>query len=150
MFRLFAIGIALSLIAALPAKAEDFETGLAAYDRGNYASALQEWRPLSVQGNAKAQHSLGVMYFYGEGVPQSYSEAMRWWHKAAAQGYAKAQFSIGAAYALGYGVPQNDDLAQKWLSLSAAKGNWNAIGLQDFLAKRSPSAQIAERQNLAR
>ena len=45
-----------------------------------------------------AQHTLGFMYFHGEGVPQSYSVAMRWWHKAAEQGYAKVQFTIGTLH----------------------------------------------------
>ena len=46
----------------------DFYKGLDAYHRGDYATALREWRPLAKQGNALAQHSLGVMYDEGEGV----------------------------------------------------------------------------------
>jgi len=40
----------------------DYDDGLAAYNRGDYAAALQEWRPLAEQGDAKAQYNLGVMY----------------------------------------------------------------------------------------
>ncbi len=144
------MAISLALLVALPAAAQDFQKGLAAYDRGDYATALREWRPLVAKGNAKAQHNLGFMYFHGEGVSQSYSVALRWWHKAAEQGYAKAQFSIGATYALGYGVPRDDLLAHKWLSLSAAQDDWNAIGLRNVLAKRMTPAQIAEARELAR
>lgn len=47
----------------------DFDEGMAAYNRGDYATALQERRPLAEQGFAKAQSNLGIMYDKGEGVP---------------------------------------------------------------------------------
>ena len=40
----------------------DFKKGLAAYDSGDYATALREWTPLAEQGHADAQFYLGVMY----------------------------------------------------------------------------------------
>ena len=54
---------------ALPAQA-GFEEGQAAYNRGDYATALKEWQPLAVAGNADAQYNLGWMYASGLGVPQ--------------------------------------------------------------------------------
>ena len=52
---------------AVPAAA-DFESGLAAYYKLDYATALQEWLPLAEQGDAKAAYQLGVLYYRGEGV----------------------------------------------------------------------------------
>lgn len=144
MIRSTVIGILFALSAVLPATAADLQKGQAAYDRGDYAAALNEWRPLAIEGNAEAQHNLGVMHFFGDGVTQSHAEALKWWHKAAAQGYAESQFSIGAAYAQGYGVHRDSALADKWLSLSAANGDPNAIGLKNYLAGRTADAQIAE------
>ena len=43
----------------------DYDDGMAAYDRGDYATALQEWRPLAEQGHADAQYNLGMMYDKG-------------------------------------------------------------------------------------
>ena len=40
----------------------DLDDGVAAYESGDYATALQEWRPLAEQGVAEAQFSLGLMY----------------------------------------------------------------------------------------
>ncbi len=77
-------GFTLGLTAA-PAWA-GFDEGEAAYRRGDYATAIREWRPLAKQGVADAQHNLGLMYYYGKGVPQDYAEAMGWWSKAAEQG----------------------------------------------------------------
>ena len=48
----------------------DFQKGVAAYNSGDYATALREWTPLAEQGDAIAQYNLGVSYDNGEGVPQ--------------------------------------------------------------------------------
>ena len=54
-----------------------FDEGVAAYDRGDYATAFEEFRPLAEQGNDDAQFNLGVMYGNGQGVPQDYAEPGR-------------------------------------------------------------------------
>ena len=54
-----------------------------AYELGDYATALREWRPLAKQGNASAQFLLGYMYYNGYGVPQDYSTAHKWYSLAA-------------------------------------------------------------------
>ena len=54
----------------VPVSAELFEDGMAAYQRGDYATALKFLRPLAEQGNPKAQHSLGYIYAGVEGVPE--------------------------------------------------------------------------------
>jgi len=64
----------------------DFQAGLDAYKRGDYDTALKEFRPLAEQGEMVAQWSLGVMYERGRGVPQDSVQAYRWYTLAAAQG----------------------------------------------------------------
>ncbi len=59
---------------------------MAAYQRGDYATAIRKFRPLAEQGNAEAQFNLGGMYRQGRGVPQDDAEAMKWYRKAAEQG----------------------------------------------------------------
>ncbi len=39
-----------------------FAEGVAAYHRGDYATALREFRPLAEQGDDAAQYNLGRMY----------------------------------------------------------------------------------------
>jgi uncharacterized protein len=46
-----------------------YEEGYRAFHRGDYATALQKWKPLADEGNADAQLSLGAMYDKGQGVP---------------------------------------------------------------------------------
>ena len=40
----------------------NFDKGLDAYNKGDFATALKEWKPLAKQGFTKAQSHLGVMY----------------------------------------------------------------------------------------
>ena len=50
----------------------DWEAGVDAYQAGDYATALKEFRLLAEQGDADAQFNLGVMYEDGQGVTQDY------------------------------------------------------------------------------
>ena len=45
----------LTLLVGNLAFSADFQKGVDAYDRGDYATALREWKPLAEQGNADAQ-----------------------------------------------------------------------------------------------
>ena len=85
----------------------DFQKGLAAAQRGDFATALREWTLAAEQGGADAQYNLGVMYDNGEGVPQDDKTAVKWWTLAAEQGGADAQFNLGNMYRLGTGVIQD-------------------------------------------
>ena len=100
----------------------DFEAGVDAYERGDYETALKEFRLLAEQGNAEAQYNLGNMYRSGLGMPQDYQEAMKWYRRAAKQGYASAQSNLGLSYDLGQGVPQDYVLAHMWANLAASQG----------------------------
>ena len=104
----------------------DFSEGLAAYQRGDFATALREWRPLAEAGDAVAQFNLGQMYREGKGVPKDDAEAVKWYRLAAEQGVAKAQLNLGNMYNNGHGVPKDDAEAVKWYRLAAAQGSANA------------------------
>ena len=128
----------------------DFEDGAEAYSRGDYATALKEWKPLAEQGQASAQSNLGVMYDNGQGVPQDYAEAVKWYRKAAEQGNAGAQNNLGVMYANGQGVPQDYIQAHMWWNLSAAQGNKVAVQNRDLIASKMSPEQVAQAQRLAR
>jgi len=98
-----------------------FDDGWAAYNRGDYATALREWRPLAKQGNATAQNNLGAMYSSGQGVPQDYAKAHMWYNLAASK------------------LPPG----------GAGGGRDTAVKSRDNVAKRMTPAQIAEAQKLA-
>jgi len=64
----------------------DYQKGLDAANRGDFATALREWKPLAEQRNAVAQKDLSVMYAFGKGVPKDYVYAHMWGNLAAANG----------------------------------------------------------------
>ncbi len=101
----------------------DFQRGMDAYNRGNYATALKEWMPLAEKGDAEAQYNLGFMYSKGQGVSQDHKEAVKWFRLAAKQGDSIAQHQLGVMYRDGQGVSQNYIEAIKWFRLAAEQGD---------------------------
>ncbi len=122
MLLQFIIAIMLLLV-CLPVPAwADFQAGMDANNREDYATALREWRPLAEQGDAHAQYNLGVMYRKGRGVPQDDVQARQWYKKASVQGVAKAQYNLGILYFNGEGVPKDYQQALRWFRLAADQG----------------------------
>ena len=114
-----AIILIVSLFAhSLPALA-DFNSGAAAYSRGDYATALEEWRPLAEAGNLAAQFNLGLMHYNGKGVSQNFAEAAIWFGLAAEQGDAAAQINLGVMAYNGEGIEQDFAQAHFWFTLAA-------------------------------
>ena len=81
------IAIAAVLLVMLvgPARA-GFDEGVAAYERGDYATALKEFRPLAEQGDADAQCDLGEHYAKGENSLQDVVAGHKWYSLCAALG----------------------------------------------------------------
>ena len=104
----------------------DYNKGWDAFDSGDYATALREWRPLAEQGNSKAQSMMGWMYDNGYGVPQDYKTAVKWYTLAAEQGDVGSQHNLGEMYRTGKGVPQDYKTALKWFRLAAEQGDDDA------------------------
>ena len=140
--------LALLAFATLPAAA-DFAAGLAAYNKGDYITAFQEWRSLAEQGDAPSQYNLGLLYLDGHGVPQSPAEAAKWFKRSAEQDYTDAQHNLGAMYATGQGVKRDYVQAYKWLNICAAKGNAGCISQRDLVSKKLKGSQLTEAQRLS-
>ena len=146
--------VALALLATLPgapvAAEQTFDEAVAAYDRGDYATAVRGFLVHAEQGDAKAQLNLGVMYNYGWGVPEDEAEAVRWYRLAAEQGHASAQSNFGAMYALGQGVLKDSVLAYMWSNIAGANGNASARKLRDSLERDMTRAEVSRATELAR
>ena len=83
MLKRILAGVVFSLMLTGGAAAGPLEDGLAAHERGDYATALRLFRPLGEQGNASAQYNLGVMYALGQGVPRDNVQAYMWFDLSA-------------------------------------------------------------------
>jgi TPR repeat protein len=115
----------------------------------DYAEASRLYRLAAEQGNAKAQNNLGNMYWYGRGVSQDYVEASRLYRQAAVQGETAAQHNLGNMYWKGRGVAANFITAHMWFEIAAENGSLASPSLQEFLAARMSSDDVAEAGRLA-
>jgi len=139
--------IVLLLGLAVPAWA-DSKAADDAVKRGDYATALREYRALAESGNKHAEYNIGVLYDLGNGVEQDRTEAAVWYRKAANQGHEKAQFNLGALYANGEGVSQELMLAYKWLHLAHTFGHPEAESQRDAVGKLLSPEQLAGARKL--
>ena len=128
----------------------DFQKGLDAYDREDYATALKEWEILAEEGDPSSQYNLGVMYRMGKGVARDDKEAAKWYKLAADQGDAGSQFLLGYMYLNGIGVPQNSLRAHMWVNIAASQGIEGAASERDNLAKEMTPEDIVLAQQMAR
>lgn len=74
--------------------ANTFNDALEAYKQEDYAKAFSIFEKLANEGNASAQHNLGVMYYYGDGVAVDKKKAYTLLVQAADQGHEEAQISL--------------------------------------------------------
>ncbi len=119
-------------------KTGSYENGLAAFNRGEFKTALRYWSPASANGDAASQVMLGWLYGNGLGVSRNYVEAVEWYKKSANQGNPDAQFNLGFLYAGGFGVSKNYKQAVNWYIKAANQGNiqaQNNLGLMYGLGK---------------
>ena len=119
-WSLFAIALALAVLATGSRHAVgDWKDGQAAYERGDFAAAIQAWMPLAEAGEARAQAAVGSLYIHGSGVAVDYAEALHWTRRAAEQGDVTGQFNMGTIYAGGLGVERDYTVAAKWFRYAA-------------------------------
>ncbi len=149
-----AVVLVLALALPAPGLAADFQAGVEAYERMDYATAMKKLRPLAEQGNAVAQVTVGSMYQLGEGVRQDHVEAVKWYRLAAEQGDGLGQFNLSNV--LGNGSTPDYVEAHMWATLAAEDSavedfvrDW-ALRFRDTFEEKMTPEQIAEAQRLAR
>ena len=100
---------------------------------GTYTAEFLRVKQQAERGIANAQHSLGFMYFNGQGVAQSYELAVVWYRQAAMQGLEHAQYNLGVMFQKGQGVEQNYEEAAAWYKLAAEPVSYTHLTLPTIL-----------------
>lgn len=118
-YLFFILTICIVIGLSIPSHA-DYETGVAAYDKGDYKTAFRELKKLAQKGSTRAQYYLGVMYMDGKGVKQDNAEAIKWFKLAAEQSHAASQNNLGVIY---YIHEKNELEAIKWFRMAAQNGS---------------------------
>lgn len=148
------IALAAMLGISAPALA-DVKAGVDAWQQGDYARAINEWRPLADAGDPDAQFNLGQAYKLGRGVQADLKVALDWYRKAAAQGHLRAEDNMGllmfqqgdrtnalpylqraamrgeprAQYIVGTALFNGDLIAKDWVRAYALMSRASASGL---------------------
>lgn len=105
------------------ANAQSVKAGIDAWQRQDYARAVEIWRPLADAGDADAAFNLGQAYRLGRGVAIDLAVAQNWLEQAARKDHTDAQTTLGLM------VFQNGDRAGglRWLKPAAEKGDTRAL-----------------------
>jgi hypothetical protein len=117
--------------------------GIRAWERGDFAAAVKEWRPIADKGDADAQFNMGQAYRMGRGVAADPRIAQSWYQKAAAQGHDRAGGNLGLMI---YESGRRRE-ALPWIRKAAEQGDARAqyvMGIEltngDLIAKDWPRA----------
>jgi uncharacterized protein len=119
-----------------PLRAASFEEGLDAFNSGDFSHAFSIWWRLSRQGDAKAQASLGFMYYSGKGVQRDDQQSLFWFRQAAEAGQPTAQFFLGLQYFYGRGVPRDLAQAYSWCDISLTYGYSQGLSCRDAVERK--------------
>jgi TPR repeat protein len=114
--------LALGCVLCTSALAGPLDDAEAAYNRKDYAKAVELWRPLAEQRNPIAQFKLGEMYLDGIGVAKDCDSAFLWLRLSAVQENAHAQHLLAMTYMLGSCALVNLAKATYWQTKSANHG----------------------------
>ena len=95
--------------------------GWDAFNKGDYQTAYNKFKPLAENGDADIQFTLGWIYQNGKGVVQNFKEAAKWFTLAAEKGHPNAQFTLAIMYREGQGVSQDYKEALKWYTCCRAR-----------------------------
>lgn len=76
------LGIVFSLFVCIGSYANDVDTGLSYYEKGNYSEAIKFYSKACDSGDADGCTNLGTMYKRGQGVKQNNSKAKELFGKA--------------------------------------------------------------------
>jgi TPR repeat protein len=144
---LLALALLLPILHGCGGRDARFEIGAEAYSSGDFATALETWRPLAEQGHAAAQYQLGVLYQEGHGVAQDDGQALRWFRASADAGTGEAMIRLGEMYFHGRGVEPDVVEAYVWVARAEKRDTATAAQILRGLVQHMSAEQIAEAES---
>lgn len=122
-----------------PARADLYDEAMAAYERGDFDTAVKALRSVAEQGNPAPGLPLRLDVRRWAWGPAGFRRGGRSGIAEPAQlGEKSAQYNLASMYDAGVGVPQDSLRAYVWFALSIASGNASAASERDAEAKNSP------------
>jgi Caspase domain/Sel1 repeat len=111
-----------------------------AYDRANFSTSLQVWKPQAEQGDPQAQVYVGEIFEKGLGTTPDLAQAAMWYQKAADQGYSRGLADLAYLYEKGLGVPKDPVKALNLYRQSAGISNDDLTFASEVSAAKSEAA----------
>ena len=114
--------LSLTLLAGPGPAWADVESGVTAYESGDFEAAATELQ--KKPGDPKAAYYLGLMHESGlGGLLKNYATALNWIEKSGNSGHIEAQLKAASMYELGLGAPKSARKAAGWYRRAAEKGD---------------------------
>ncbi len=110
------------LLFSIPAFSDSVEDGFDAFKQGDKELAYKNWLPLAIQGDARAQFFLSVLYEQWTGGVEDRNSAKRWLTASANNGFIPARFNLGNNYHLGKYGRVNNKMSAHWWQQAAIQG----------------------------
>ena len=117
------VAAVLIAFSAAPIFAQSVKAGIEAWQKADYAAAVNVWRPLAEKGDMDAAFNLGQAYRLGRGVPINLAAAQTWLERAARKGHIDAQTTLG----LMLFQNGNQVAGLRWLGQAAERGDARAM-----------------------
>ena len=144
--------IASMAIVASPTQA-GFAEGMAAYARGDMATAVRELVPAARADDSRAQFLLAKIYARIGSAPKERADSVMWYRRAAANGIVAAMRRLGDIYRDGLGAEGDPVQAYAWYDLASSRlgphrGSFGRF--RDDVATKMPPPALDHARLLAR
>lgn len=103
-------------------QSNNLEQGIYQLNRGEFQAAIEQFRPLVLEGYAPAQYQMALVYQHGYSVPKDLIKALALFNLAAEQDYPDAQFELALLYSAGEVVKKDLTKAFELTHKAAKKG----------------------------
>ncbi len=122
---LAAIFLSGGALAQLPNGDAALNSGIAAYNAGDYPAAFRLLRAAVAAGNAEAMPNLGYLYARGHGVARDPAAALELYRRGAEAGDAEAMNAVGYRY--NFADKPDFERAAQWYCKAVLRGNPRAM-----------------------
>jgi hypothetical protein len=122
-----------------------------AYTAGDFARSVPVFKKLADLGHPVAERLMGIVYYFGQGVPVDYRMSLSYFEKSANQGCFSAYAPTAQLYQRGEGAIQDPSKAYTWYNIAVAhlpesKERADMIKLREAQAALLTPAQLEAAQ----
>ena len=101
----------------------DLESGVTAYNKGDYDTARKEFNAAADSKDPMGLHLLASLYYQGHGVEKDLGRAVELFTEAAEKGYKGSQANLGLMYQKGDGVKRDIEKAIYYYTAAGKQGD---------------------------